>query len=198
MVKITKIYTKTGDKGSTHLVGGKLISKSSLRIQSYGELDELNAVVGLCSTLATHSPALEQIASELIKIQHELFNLGAELASDPECFTPNVNTVDSPQVHYLESRIDHMVSILPQLNSFVLPGGTELNSHLHIARTICRRVERTVCKLAESESVRDCVLSYLNRLSDYLFALSRFIIHTESDGKEVLWQPDVIRNQKED
>lgn len=175
-----KIYTKTGDKGQTSLIGGTRVSKSHIRIESYGTVDELNSYIGLVNDLAVH----EQINLWLREIQDRLFTLGAELATTPtkevKMKLPDLHLSD---IEWLENRIDEMNEILPEMRSFILPGGHQAASACHVARCICRRAERLCVNMREhEEEVSDIVLQYLNRLSDFLFVLSRYIIHL--NGKE--------------
>lgn len=175
-----KIYTKTGDKGQTSLIGGTRVSKSHIRIESYGTVDELNSYIGLVNDLAVH----EQINLWLREIQDRLFTLGAELATTPtkevKMKLPDLHLSD---IEWLENRIDEMNEVLPEMRSFILPGGHQAASACHVARCICRRAERLCVNMREhEEEVSDIVLQYLNRLSDFLFVLSRYIIHL--NGKE--------------
>lgn len=172
-----------GDKGTTALFGGRRVSKSHLRIDSYGTVDELNSYIGLVRDL---SPG-ETERSVLFDIQNRLFNLGASLASDPEksMTTPDVQVVDLEQ---LEQEIDRMNESLPALKNFILPGGHPTVSHIHVARTICRRAERLVVALQETEPVEGIIIQYLNRLSDYLFVLGRYV-GKELQAAEVVWAP---------
>ena len=185
MVRINKIYTKTGDTGSTFLVGGKKTKKNSLRVASYGEVDELNAFLGWARTLA-ESEARKSFVSELEFLQNRLFDIGAELATLPEDLTKQ--SVTENDIEKLEKWIDAHTGDLPELRSFVLPGTTELNAAFHICRTICRRVERTLVTLHEQEPLRKPVIPFFNRLSDLLFAMAR--AEAKTAGKdEYLWKP---------
>ena len=171
-----KIYTKTGDKGSTSLFGGTRVAKHHIRINAYGTLDELNSWLGLLrdQDIDAHSKEL------LITIQDKLFTVGAILATDPEKAQLksgkerlNIPLINISDVELLENEIDMMNETLPQMTHFILPGGNTIVSYCHIARTICRRAERMVSLLHENEPVDAMVLTYLNRLSDYLFVLAR-------------------------
>ena len=187
MVKINRIYTRTGDDGSTGLVGGTRIGKDSDRVNAYGDLDEFNAFLGMARTLAEKS-ARQEILTKLEIIQNEVFDIGAELASPYGADLSNLPTVKKEQAARLEGWIDELTCNLDELTSFVLPGGTELNGMLHITRAVCRRCERAVIRLHQSEPISDSVRIYLNRLSDLLFAMARF----ESDSARVpeyLWKP---------
>ncbi|MDA1097533.1 MAG: cob(I)yrinic acid a,c-diamide adenosyltransferase [Proteobacteria bacterium] len=187
MVKLTKIYTRGGDGGQTSLSDGSRVAKDDLRVAAYGDVDELNAVIGLARLHATG------VSDEMLaRIQHDLFDLGADL-STPIVETPKhppLRILDS-QVDRLEREIDALGKALSTLNSFVLPGGTALAAHLHLGRTVARRAERLAVTLAGGEQVNPAALRYLNRLSDHLFQLAR---HANDDGKvDVLWQPGINR-----
>ncbi|MDX1628400.1 MAG: cob(I)yrinic acid a,c-diamide adenosyltransferase [Fulvivirga sp.] len=179
-----KIYTKTGDKGTTSLFGGKKVSKAHLRIDTYGTTDELNAYIGLLRDQEVNSTRKE----ELIEIQDRLFTMGAILATAPgnkKVRTPELSESD---VIFLEKKIDAMEAVLPEMKSFVLPGGHEVVSYCHIARCVCRRAERLVVALNEHEKVEPIVYRYLNRLSDYLFVLARKVTN-ELNVEETPWKP---------
>lgn len=179
-----KIYTKTGDKGETSLLGGKRVAKSHLRIEAYGTVDELNAFIGL---LRDQKVNLKR--SDFIKtIQDQLFTVGAMLAHDPEKTRVKGPSLSKEEVKSLEKAIDEMEKDLQPLRQFVLPGGHEYISCAHIARTVCRRAERCVVALNEQSPVEATVLEFLNRLSDYLFVLGRQIAK-ELEIKEVTWAP---------
>ena len=165
-----KIYTKTGDKGETALFGGKRLPKSDPRIEAYGTVDELNSWMGLLG--AAMEPAEQK--SQLQEIQNRLFTIGSMLAADPSKQL-NIPTLSESHIHFLEGAIDAMEQTLPPLKSFILPGGHPLVAQCHIARCVCRRAERRVVALSAAEAVSPLVVQYLNRLSDYLFVLSRFI-----------------------
>ena len=184
-----KIYTKTGDQGSTSLTGGTKISKSHIRIESYGTVDELNAHIGLTSDLFDH----EHSRNTLKEIQDRLFTIGASLACDPEKETKlNIPDLKEEDISLLENEIDAMHEVLPPLKHFILPGGHPAISTAHIARCVCRRAERICVSMQEEKLFIDkTIIKYLNRLSDYLFALSRYIAHV-LNVKEVTWIP---RNQ---
>jgi cob(I)alamin adenosyltransferase len=187
MVKLTKIYTRTGDDGSTGLVGGTRVPKNSLRVAAYGELDELNAHLGLCFTRATEDQRLT-LAEKLLVLENELFDMGAELATPPGAEWPSMTKVQPQHVEKLESWIDELNGQLAELRSFVLPGGTLLNASLHIARCVCRRVERSILTLNEVEPVSPHLIHYVNRLSDLLFVMSRHEMFLAKKD-EVLWKP---------
>ncbi|WP_018627830.1 cob(I)yrinic acid a,c-diamide adenosyltransferase [Niabella aurantiaca] len=166
-----RIYTKTGDKGKTALIGGTRVSKAHLRIEAYGNVDELNSCIGLCGDMQANPAA----ASLLQEIQDRLFTIGAVLAQDPDKQTkmqlPDLRPED---IGFLETAIDRMTAELPEMKSFILPGGSVAISSLHIARCVCRRAERSCVRLQEEEPVDAIVIQYLNRLSDYLFILARY------------------------
>ena len=184
----SKIYTKTGDKGTTSLIGGTKVPKSHLRIEAYGTVDELNSYVGLCKDLVPD----EKSKSILQEIQDRLFTTGSSLACDPEK-EPKMKIPDLKEddIKLLENEIDRMNDILPAMKSFILPGGHPAVSHLHIARCICRRAERCCVRLEfEKDEVESIIIKYLNRLSDYLFMLARFTSH-QLNVKEIPWKPRV-------
>ena len=178
-----KIYTKTGDKGQTSLFGGARLPKNHIRIEAYGTVDELNSYIGLVRDVAGN----EQIKEVLAAIQDRLFTIGSNLASDPskDMITPDVYQSD---IELLEREIDRMTSELPELRSFILPGGHTTVSFCHIARCVCRRTERMVVALAENEKVELIIIQYLNRLSDYLFTLGR-LLAKDLKVEEVTWNP---------
>ena len=163
-----KIYTKTGDKGITSLLGGTKVSKAELRIDSYGTVDELNAHLGLLKDV------LEGSAKNQVRlIQDNLFTIGSALASDPDKSRAKIPELTPQHIENLENYIDAMEEDLPELRSFVLPGGHVHVSYCHIARAVCRRAERAIIRLADHSHVDELVIIYMNRLSDYLFVLSR-------------------------
>jgi cob(I)alamin adenosyltransferase len=185
-----KIYTKTGDAGKTSLIGGTKVPKSHLRIESYGTVDELNSHIGLCNDLITDEPSKIMLR----EIQDRLFTIGSSLACDPDkapqMKIPDLKTGD---ILLLEKEIDRMNESLPEMKSFILPGGSPAVSGLHIARCVCRRAER-ICVHMQEESlfVEPLVIVYLNRLSDYLFVLARYIAHL-SGVEEIPWKARVAR-----
>ncbi len=169
-----KIYTKTGDRGDTGLFGGARVSKAALRVEAYGELDELNSVVGLVRTESFDA----EVDALLATIQSRLFDLGAELATAPDSKVAlGIPLVDQGEVERLERAIDRAETELTQLKTFVLPGGSRAAAYLHLARTVCRRAERKLVLLAQSETVRDTCIQYVNRLSDTFFVLARLENH---------------------
>ena len=179
--RLSKIVTRTGDQGETGLGDGSRTGKDSLRIDAIGEVDELNSSIGLL--LAESFPdAIDAAARDtLIQIQHDLFDLGGELC------IPGMEMVKEEQVIYLEERVADFNGPLTPLKEFILPGGTRAAAHAHLARTICRRAERAVVRLAHAESVNDAPRQYLNRLSDLLFVLGRVLNRAGGRG-DVLWQ----------
>ena len=188
---ISKVYTKTGDNGKTSLVGGQKVLKSNVRIHAYGEIDELNSVIGLCIEelkLLDQTNFLPLIKS-LIRIQNDLFNLGTILATMPDDMSDKMPKVTLEDVKVLENEIDKINKDLPVLHSFVLPGGSKINAFLHLARTICRRCERVCCGLYEEDKIDKIVISYLNRLSDNFFVWSRWVA-TELKHEENTWNPN--------
>lgn len=179
-----KIYTKTGDKGTTSLIGGIRVSKSADRIASYGEVDELNAYIGLLRDQEINQPR-----KPLLKeIQDRLFTIGAHLALPPSKNSKRIPDLVDTDITLLEAAIDQMQETLPPLQSFILPGGHPLVSQGHIARTVCRRAERAIVKLSEQEPVEELIIQYLNRLSDYLFVLTR-TLSKELNAEEISWEP---------
>jgi len=191
---LNRIYTRTGDKGETALVGGQRMPKDSLRIECYGTVDELNAFVGMARFSALDTlPALADI---LLRVQHELFNLGSILATLPADVHPKQPRVTETEIKQLELEIDKMNAELAPLRSFVLPGGSRINTELHACRTICRRAERLAVSLARNESVPSEAIGYLNRLSDALFVWSRWA-NRQLNAPEVLWSPNAAASGKE-
>ena len=178
MVKLDKIYTKGGDKGKTSLVGGSRVSKSNDIIDAIGNVDELNALLGL-AVCDLKKPFI----SILKNIQNDLFDIGADIAT-PINKKGTVLRINKNYIFYLEKEIDKINNNLPTLNSFILPGGSKISSIIHLARTVNRRCERSIVKLNDKQKVNIEVLKYLNRLSDYLFVLARIL-----NKKEVLWKP---------
>lgn len=183
-----KIYTKTGDKGTTSLIGGTKVLKSDLRIEAYGTTDELNSYVGLCKDLITD----EQSQNILQEIQDRLFTIGSSLACDPEKeLKMKIPDLKEDDIVLLEKEIDQMNEMLPEMKSFILPGGHPTVSHLHIARCICRRAERCCVRLElEKKEIESIIIKYLNRLSDYLFVLARYTSH-QLKTEEIPWSPRI-------
>lgn len=189
-----KVYTKTGDKGTTALFGGDRVPKYHDRIESYGTVDELNSYIGLI-----RDQEIDQLyKNSLIKIQHELFTVGAILAT-PQAKEIlkngkqrlNINRINDPEIERLENEIDLMEESLPPMTHFVLPGGHTTVSYCHIARCVCRRAERLAVQLNDSEPIDENVIKYLNRLSDYLFVLARKLTF-DLKAEEVKWIPEKL------
>lgn len=182
-----KIYTKTGDKGNTSLIGGTKVLKSHVRIEAYGTVDELNSCIGLCKDVLTND---EQGYNMLQHIQWQLFSIGAALACDPVKETKlHIPDIGDTDVQLLEDEIDRMNEVLPPLKYFILPGGHSTISFIHIARCVCRRAERCCVRLqGEDEKIEPLILIYLNRLSDYLFVLARYAGHLLKI-EDIPWKP---------
>jgi cob(I)alamin adenosyltransferase len=192
-IRINRVYTRGGDKGETSLVGGRRVPKESRRIESYGTVDELNAVLGVVrvANLRSGAPSdsRERLDSTLLKLQNDLFTLGSDLATRLDDRHPQQPVVEPRHVEALEKLIDELNAGLPELTSFVLPGGGEVGALLHQARTVCRRAERLVAALAREEPIGEGCLPYLNRLSDLLFVLSRWAAKAAGEP-ETLWKPE--------
>lgn len=181
-----KIYTKTGDKGQTSLIGGTRVPKHHVRIEAYGTVDELNSWIGLLRD--------QQIKDEyktiLVEVQDRLFTIGSTLAADPEKSKMKLPELKEADITMLEKAIDKMNEVLPEMRSFILPGGHTIVSYCHIARCVCRRAERNTIHLSETAAVHELVIKYLNRLSDYLFVLARRLSH-DLKATETPWKPIV-------
>ena len=190
MVRINRVYTKAGDQGQTALVGGQKVSKASARVDCYGAVDELNAALGLVRTSLEGSPANQELGPIVARVQNELFNLGAELATPDAERRARSPAIEERHVTALEAEIDRLNEDLPELKSFILPGGGWVSAYFHLARTVCRRAERLTVGLVESgEEVGAQCIPYLNRLSDALFVFGRYA--AKADGKaEPLWEPE--------
>jgi cob(I)alamin adenosyltransferase len=191
-VAINRVYTRRGDAGETSLAGGQRVPKDSLRIEAYGTVDELNSFVGLARSSAAGDPTHLEIAvlgDILLRVQHELFNLGSILATLPEDVHPRQARITEAEIAQLEAEMDRANECLPALRSFVLPGGSRLNAELHVCRTVCRRAERIVTALARKEPVPVEAVKYLNRLSDAFFVWSRWASH-QAGAPETLWEPN--------
>jgi len=188
MVKLNKIYTRTGDDGTTGLVDGSRLPKHAARMEAVGAVDEANAALGLVTMVL----AGERLA-DVTRIQNDLFDLGADLATPGDDFAPSemVLRMVPAQTAWMEQRIDMENAGLAPLTSFILPGGTESGARLHLARTSARRAERAMTALAEAEPVNPAALSYINRLSDYLFVLGRAV--NDGGAGDVLWVPGASR-----
>lgn len=191
MVALNKIYTRTGDDGSTGLVGGARIKKASRKVAAYGDVDELNSHLGLCHALAVEKNT-SMIIDKLFTIQNELFDIGAELATPAESHWEGMLKTTGEHVTRLELWIDELNASLPALRSFILPGGSILTANLHIARTVCRRAERSIVSLHEEEPISQAIREYINRLSDLLFVMARAILVAENKP-EYLWAPGSSR-----
>lgn len=192
-IYLSRIYTKAGDKGQTSLVGGRKIAKDAPRIEAYGTVDELNAVIGLVRK-ANHDEAgpdasKARLDAILGRVQNELFNLGSLLATLPEDLHEKQPRIEARHVEALERDIDELNENLPPLRSFTLPGGGWVSSYLHLARTVCRRAERIVVHLASHEPVDAECVRYLNRLSDALYVMGRWNVR-ERGETEPLWTPE--------
>jgi cob(I)alamin adenosyltransferase len=188
-IRITRVYTRTGDRGETALVGGRRVAKDSQRIVAYGAVDELNSVLGIVrSLLPKERTAAEESLLEILKrLQNELFDLGSELATPADAEYEGMWRVSENEVRVLERTIDQCQKDLEILKSFILPGGGTLGAFLHQARTVCRRAEIEALRLSRAEPVSSFVLRYLNRLSDLLFVLARWIAK-RSGEPEYLWE----------
>ena len=183
-MKITKVYTRTGDMGMTSIVGGIRIKKSDVRLEAYGTVDELSAHLGLLAAMMADGSDRDTI----IRIQNNLFNVCTHLAID-QSQTPLYPSGHLPdgEIAFLEQEVDRMMALLPEHQGFVLPGGTQAAAQAHVARTVCRRAERRITELAEVAAVGSEVRQYVNRLSDYLFVLAK-IINFNSGQSEIIWQ----------
>jgi cob(I)alamin adenosyltransferase len=180
-----KIYTKTGDKGKTTLVGGKPVSKTHIRIEAYGTVDELIAHIGMLRDLYTHNAGTQEF---LLYILDRLMVCSAILAADCEDCNVKIPELRESDITQIEEEIDKMEATLPMLKSFVLPGGSVISSQCHIARTVCRRTEREIIRVSDELFVPSTVIKFINRLSDYLFVLSRKVLY-EKGQKDTLWNP---------
>ncbi|PCC75817.1 cob(I)alamin adenosyltransferase [Nannocystis exedens] len=190
MVYISKVYTKFGDRGDTMLASGDTVGKDTLRVAAYGEVDELNAVIGVLrveiSRVGERREFLAALDASLARVQQELFDLGAELATPGATEGKAPLRVEEADITRLEQELDAWNADLPPLRSFILPGGGPLGAHAHLARTVCRRAERTVVALTRVEPVRAEAVRYINRLSDWFFVVARAAAHA-FDVPEVLW-----------
>ena len=178
--RLSKIYTRTGDQGKTGLADGSRVDKFNARIESLGNIDELNSIIGIVLT--------EKIPDDkkaiLEKVQHDLFDIGGELS------IPNHIKIDDKKIDYLEKNLDEMNKDLQSLEEFILPGGSKISSYCHLARTVCRRVERNLFKLAQTDKVNEASLKYINRLSDMLFVLARFL-NKINHLDDIFWKKDI-------
>lgn len=180
-----KIYTKTGDNGTTSLFDGQRVRKDNLRVETYGTVDELNSIIGLA--IAFEIP--EPIKNDLITINNDLFILGGDLAT-PINMQLKVKRINEEHINWLERKIDEYTEVLPPLKNFILPGGVQSAAFLHQARTVCRRLERIAVSLSEIEDIGQFVISYINRLSDYLFVAARFA-NFLNKKEDVIWNPQI-------
>lgn len=188
-IRLSKIYTKTGDKGTTGLISGDRVAKDHVRIQAIGDVDEANSTLGLA---ILHTDDDENIRKVLQHIQNDLFDLGADLALPMDADKPNVLRIIESQVNYLEEQIDGFNAQLKPLDSFVLPGGSALSAALHQARAVVRRSERSLVKLNEKEDINPFAVQYINRLSDLLFVLAR--CGNDNGSSDILWTPGANRD----
>ncbi len=189
-IRINKVYTRTGDKGDTHLVGGKRVPKDDPRIESCGTIDELNAILGIVRAFndaAPRSPIAPRLDAILRQVQNELFDLGSELATPPDAEWEGMIRIGDEQVNIVERTIDECQEDLEPLKSFILPGGGTIAAFLHQARTVCRRAERDILRLRRREPIGGGPLRYVNRLSDLLFVLSRWVSKHLGEP-EYLWE----------
>jgi cob(I)alamin adenosyltransferase len=189
-IRITRVYTRTGDTGDTGLVGGKRVPKDAWRIEAYGTVDELNSIVGLARVFNTETAsgsARDRLEGILKRVQNELFDLGSELATPPDAVYEGMFRIGEDEVTALEHLMDECQLDLEPLNSFILPGGGRVSAFLHQCRTVCRRAERIVLRLSREEDIGQGPLRYLNRLSDLFFVLSRWIAK-QSGEPEYLWE----------
>ena len=192
-MRITKVYTRTGDAGKTRLAGGQQVWKDSLRVEAYGAVDELNASVGVVrvinADMKEESPAAQQLEGELRWVQNKLFDVGSILATAPGQTFKNMPQVVAQDVLRLETLMDRCQKDLEPLKEFILPGGGKVSGFLHQARTICRRAERVCIALSKAEPVDPTIIKFLNRLSDALFVLGRWVAKTQREP-EFLWERD--------
>lgn len=198
-IRITRVYTRRGDRGETDLVGGVRVAKDGVRIDAYGTVDELNAAIGVVRAVngsTRRAKKARELDDVLRRLQNELFDLGGELATPPDAFQPGMFRVGAAEVKALEETLDRCQKDLTPLKSFVLPGGGPVSAFLHVARTVCRRAERDVLRLMRQEDVGEWPLAYLNRLSDLLFVLSRWVGHHRGE-KEFLWERALRREAEQ-
>ncbi|MBS0152664.1 MAG: cob(I)yrinic acid a,c-diamide adenosyltransferase [Nitrospira sp.] len=198
-MRITKVYTRTGDAGKTRLAGGQQVWKDSLRVEAYGTVDELNSSIGIVRVLNSetreHNKQTSQLENELRWVQNKLFDVGSILATAPGQTFRNMPQVFANDVTRLEKMIDRCQKTLEPLKEFILPGGGKVSSFLHQARTICRRAERLCVALSKSEPVDPQIIKFINRLSDTLFVLARWVAKTQGEP-EFLWERNVGKKSK--
>ena len=187
-MRITKVYTRTGDTGLTGLADGSRIKKNNIRIESYGIIDELNSILAICLQSINNLPREETaiLNKWIIALQNDLFNIGSDLATPIESRWKNMILVSQNEVTILENMIDYCQESLVPLKEFVLPGGTLLNAYFHLARTVCRRAERFIVTLSDEQNINEFIIPYINRLSDLLFVISRWV-QNKSQKQEVTW-----------
>ena len=178
--RLSKIYTRTGDQGKTGLADGSRVDKFHFRIESLGNIDELNSIIGI--VLTENMPDDKKAILE--RVQHDLFDIGGELS------IPNHIVITDKKINFLESSLDEMNNELQPLKEFILPGGSKISSYCHLARTVCRRVERDLFKLAQTDKVNEASLKYINRLSDMLFVLARFL-NKINHLNDIFWKKDI-------
>jgi cob(I)alamin adenosyltransferase len=200
MVRITRVYTRTGDNGETALVGGRRVPKDSPRIEAYGTIDELNSIIGVARAFndekSRNAKARRFLDEVLAKIQDELFDLGSELATPPDAEYTGMFHIGDAEVKRLEATMDRCQKELAPLKSFVLPGGGKVGAFLHQCRTVCRRAERDLLRLSRAEPVSEWAIKYINRLSDLFFVLSRWA--AKQAGKpEALWQRGLVERKRQ-
>lgn len=182
-----KVYTKTGDKGETSLFGGKRVPKFSLRVEAYGTVDELNSAIGVAIAHVSSSKyQVLRIKKELIKIQHDLFDIGSSLANPNPKYPKETSEFIQKKVQEFEKLIDAMAEVIPDFQCFILPGAGKAGAHLHLCRTIARRAERRIIELSRKEPINPDIIIYVNRLSDMLFTMARFVNYKEKK-KETIW-----------
>jgi cob(I)alamin adenosyltransferase len=200
-IRITRVYTRTGDGGETSLVGGKRVPKDAQRIEAYGTIDELNSIVGIARVFNAENLAAGEphrfLNRVLSQIQEELFDLGSELATPAEFFQEGMYRVGEAEIQRIEQLIDECQKDLEPLKSFILPGGGRIGAYLHQCRTVCRRAEREILRLSRIEEIGEGPLKYVNRLSDLFFVLSRWI-SKQTREEEYLWQRGLIEKPKPD
>ena len=198
-VRINRVYTRTGDRGETALVGGKRVPKDSLRIEAYGTIDELNSIVGLARVFNEESidagEAHRFMDEVLCRLQDELFDIGSELATPPEFYQQGMYRVSGDEIDRLEKLMDKCQEELEPLKSFILPGGGRIGAYLHQCRTVCRRAERDILRLSREEEISPDLVKYVNRLSDLFFVLSRWIAK-QTGEQEYLWQRGLVDKGK--
>jgi cob(I)alamin adenosyltransferase len=198
-IRITRVYTRTGDRGETALVGGTRVPKDAARIEAYGTVDELNAALGLARAFnaerLSEGEGHRWLDETLRRLQNELFDLGSELATPEDAVYEGMHRVGEAEVRELERLIDHCQKELPPLKSFVLPGGGRIGAALHQARTICRRAEREILRLSRAEPIAEWPLRYVNRLSDLLFVLSRWVAKRLGEP-EYLWERGLASHRR--